>query len=192
MDLRSLVRTRARFQRLSDAKFFAGWIKEFTSEHVFVHCSDAPTVEKGQRFLFQVHGAQESAMFEAVLQDARTHDLQMEVVGAIRFLPPNEDMRVFVDGISARMKSKTIDIEALVMDVSSRGVGLLLQSKLERNQDVELTIHSPQGAVTCQARVKYCRPDTKRPDLYRAGVMLHDLSRIDQARWNRLLLPDAA
>lgn len=192
MDQRSFVNTRVRFQRLSDAKFFAGWVRDFSTADVLVRVKGELPVRVGDMFMFQVHGNGASAIFRGTLSVVNSENLSFSIPEPIKFLAANEEMRVTLEGITGSVTTKDTVLDAVVMDVSSKGIGLLVPESLPRGSDIQIKLDTAQGSVDCSGEVRYSKPDPMVPSQYRIGVQLYPLSRIDQARWNRLLRPEAA
>lgn len=187
---RAFLNTRVRFQRLSDAKFFAGWVKDFSAGGILVRTSPSAAVAVGEKFMFQVHGGDASAIFKGTLTIAGADELCFSIVEQIKYLGVNEAVRLLVDGMSGVIETSGGPIEMLVVDVSSKGLGLVCHTQLERGTEYNMHLDCAQGPVSCVGEIRYCKADASGQ--YRIGVLLKEMNRVDQARWQRLILPEAA
>jgi hypothetical protein len=186
------VNTRARFQRLKDAKFFSGWVRDLTAADVLIQVTEPISTVPGELFLIQVHGRHQSALFKASLRVFADRELVFNIHHPIRFTKATESMRLLIDGMTGLVTAGTQEIEVLVVDLSEKGAGVLLPCGIEKNEAVTLRIDSSQGQIVCLGQVRYCKPDPQMPGQYRAGILLRPDNRVDQARWQRLIGSDAA
>jgi hypothetical protein len=192
LDEKSFINTRARFQRLQDAKFFAGWVRDFNASAIIVNLSTESLLEPGEHFMFEVHGHDAVAIFPGVLSMVNADEYLFEIPQPLRLTSPNEEARVYVEDVSGILKGETMEVDVLVVDVSRRGAGVLAPLPLTAGEKVVLSLDTAQGPVECTGEVRYCRPDTKAWGQYRAGLLLDDMGRIEKARWARLVGGNAA
>ena len=186
------INTRARLQRLNDAKFFAGWVKEFSRTDLVVRCAEPVTVAPTDVFMVQVHGHTSTALFKAVLSHQFEVELFLTIPEPVRFLTAHEAVRVSVDGLTALLTSKGRAVEAEVVDLSVKGAGLLTTCEFTKGEKVTIAFSTPLGPVECTGVIRYAKPDPAEDDKYRIGLELDDLGRIERARWQRLIEQDAA
>ena len=74
----------------------------------------------------------------------------------------------------------------MVVDISQRGIGLVIGVPVTRGSWVSMTLKSEFGEIQCTGQVRYCKPDTEQFGSYRVGVALDALDRLAGARWRRL------
>ena len=192
MDEKDFINTRARLQRLSDAKFFAGWVKEFNTGSIILGLSTAAELNPGDEFMFEVHGQNAVAIFPAHLSIVSGDEYLFAIPKPLRIVGPTEEARVYVQDVSGILKGETMEVDVIVIDVSKKGAGVLAPLPLSAGERVTLTLETAQGPVNCTGEVRYCRPDAKMWGQYRAGVLLDDMGRIERARWARLVGGDKA
>lgn len=187
MDEKAFINTRARFQRLADAKFFAGWVKDFSTTSIHLTLSYDAELAPGEQFMFEVHGHSIAAVFPAELAVVSGDDLVFTIPQPLRLVSANEEARVFVREVSGILKGETMEVDVLVVDVSRSGAGLLAPLQLSAGERVTLELDTAQGTVVCCGEVRYCRPDSREWGQFRAGILLDDMGRIERARWARLV-----
>lgn len=207
---------RTRFQRVSDCRFFTGWVQNFMGNSIIVQGSTDVVINPGQEFLFQVFGANSTAIFTARLNSIDEMDLvkkaefvfvegsnaqvmsvsemdfEFEVTSQIRYSAATENVRRLVTTTSATITPEGKDpIEIMVADVSVGGIGFISDVEFVKGSTCKVEIYSEYGVIVAHAEVRYSRPDKKNLSSFRTGVMFQGMSRIDEAKWRRLL-PRAA
>jgi hypothetical protein len=187
MDEKGFINTRARFQRMTDAKFFAGWVKDFSMSSIHVSLAYDANLEPGQQFMFEVHGHSVAAVFPAELSVVSGDDLVFSIPQPLRLVTPNEEARVYVRDVTGILKGETMEVDVLVVDVSKKGAGVLAPMPLAAGERITLELDTLQGPVICCGEVRYCRPDSREWGQFRAGILLDDMGRIERARWARLV-----
>lgn len=205
------IGTRARFQRLRDAKFFHGWITGFFGNSVEVSTSTDAPVKIGDEFRFEGYGHHISVVFNGRLEEVGELDimsdgivtaiagsnarvleakriaLKLTVVSPVRFAASNESVRLKTEDRYTKVKVGIHELEAFTVDVSPNGVGIVLRHPLNPDDCVTASVETPVGVVTGMASVRYCRPDIDRDGFYRVGLMFIDLGRVERPRWERFL-----
>jgi hypothetical protein len=207
---KDFVARRARFQRVSDAKIFHGWVRDFVGQSLVIATSTESAMRIGDCFLVEITGNGVLARLQAKLAafgDIRmaesteetlggtqaklvtvsTTDVEFRVVGQPAFVETNEQQRILAWGVTALIRRiGGASIEAKVVDLSLDGIGLTVREKFEKDEPVELDITTPYGQVTATAHVRYCRMP-KNSFEYRLGLRFDDMGRLDRPRWTRLL-----
>ncbi|HEY3780878.1 MAG TPA: PilZ domain-containing protein [Fimbriimonadaceae bacterium] len=182
--------TRARIQRIRDAKLFSGWVRSFSGTTVVVTLNRDENVRPGESFVFQVQGPGSVAMFTAVLELAFGTELTLKLVSEVRFTKSEGSMRLLVEGMTGQLIYDEYELEVTILDLSENGAGVVTDESLEKGTGIQLIIDSPQGRVDCAGEVIYCRP--LDDNQYRIGMSIKPQNRVDTARWQRLLFSDAA
>jgi hypothetical protein len=192
MQRRSFSNTRTRFQRLRDAKLFAGWVRNFARNTLIVTINKQVAMEPGEEFSFQVFGHGSSAVFRAALVVQCGDELTFAITDAVRLVKTHEEIRLLVEGVTGVLRYDGCETEVHMVDISPGGAGLLIPHMIQKDTKVDLTIDSPQGQILCEGIVRYCRAEDRVPGQYRVGMTLKPHNRVDVARWQRLLMADAA
>lgn len=191
MDEKGFINTRARFQRISDAKFFAGWVRDFNASSIIVALSTDAGLHPGDKFIFEVHGQRAGATFPAELMVISGEEYLFSIPQQLRLTTPREEARVFVKDIAGILQGDLVEVDVVVLDVSQRGAGVLAPTPLTVGDKVTLTVETAQGSVNCTGEVRYCRAD-KAWGQYRAGLLLDEMGRVERAKWAKLVGGSAA
>lgn len=179
-----LARTRTRFQRLSDAKFFTGWIQRLDARGAVIEF-DGGEVHEGEDFFIEISGRKHCYSLKGRLVLAAEQHLAFQSLTEMRLGPVREEVRVSISDAQASVTCANRSYLARVVDASPSGVGLLLSCPLEREATVQLAIDTPHGEVQCEGIVRYCRPANASRSTYRLGLSLDLPSRCAQAKWLR-------
>ena len=180
------INTRCRLQRIKDAKFFAGWVKDFTQSELSVKLSTKTMLAIGDAFSIEVHGTDRSAIFNARITSQENDDVVLGIHEQVRFMPARERARLCVEGISGVFNHNGVDTPFSVSDVSLAGCGLVAPYAVQRGTKLYLEVDTAQGPIKCSGEVRYCKPDIEIPGAYRLGMSLDTMSRLEMARWAKL------
>jgi len=189
---KKLSNTRARFQRLRDAKIFSGWVRTFSENNVVVVTPKDMEYETGDTFVFQVYGPGNIAVFRAVMEYCSGNVLSLRLASTVHFATQTEDMRLLLEGTTGVLMSEGCNFDVMLVDVSARGAAVLSSGQLDKGAPIELHIDSNLGQVVVKGEVKYCRKAEGMQDQYRIGMSLKPDNRIDSARWQQILAAEAA
>ena len=204
--------TRVRYQRLSDARFFSGWVQSFRGGLVVVRSRNDVALLKGDEFLFHIYGQEAIAVFVGKftgnddLEVMRTADFQymassqtqiitvkeldfeFEVTSQVRQHASSGDFRLSVSSMTAQIRiDEENTFEVSVLDISDKGIGMLSQNNLNRGDLVTVDLFTPAGLVTAPAEVRYCRPEIGVTGFYRLGLRILELERAALQRWKQAL-----
>lgn len=186
----SLLNNRARLQRMKDAKFFNGWVKEFDFEQeqlaIQIYGSQA-VFEPGELFMVEIHGCDRTVIAKGKVSMASEGIVAFTFAGEPISMPPREKSRIKVEGVGATMSADcgTLDVE--VSDISAEGCGILSSAQVEKGTTIDLMIDSPAGPIDCKGEVRYCKTEPELQGLFRIGLLLQPLGRLEQARWNKMI-----
>lgn len=182
----SFINVRVRMQRLSDAKFFSGWVRTLSDTEIVIDFPGGDWFEAGAKFFVTINGVQTAAAVQATLESQSPGFITLRYDGALRYLNPTEAARRQVTGIIGVLKIDVAEIEIQVTDVSSRGFGGVIDGSLNRGTIVDIEIDTQFGNVSGKAEVRYCRQDSRDSMKHRMGFLFTQLGRIEAARWSRL------
>jgi len=182
----SFVNVRVRLQRLSDAKFFAGWVRTLSDTEIVVDFAGSDWFETGSKFFVTINGIQTAAAVQATLETQSPGFMTLKYDGSLRYLNPTEAARRQVTGLTGVIRMDDIEIEMQISDISTKGFGAVIDGSLPRGTIVEIDVDTQFGNVTGKAEVRYCRQDAKDSMKHRMGLQLVQLGRIETARWSRL------
>lgn len=184
------MNNRARLQRLKDAKFFNGWVKELDleQEQFAIQVLGAmQTCEPGELFITEIHGVDRTMIIKGKVTMASEGIVAFAFVAEPQNLPPREKARIKVEGVSATLSTNNGAIDVEIADISIEGCGILSPGQVEKGSVIELMIDSPAGPINCRGEVRYTKTDSEMPGLYRLGILLEPFGRLEQARWNKMI-----
>ncbi len=186
-DVRSpFINTRCRLQRLKDAKFFAGWVKDFSPQELLVLLSTKTALAYGDMFSVELHGTDRSAMFNAELKSQNSDDISLKIQEQVRYMPSRERARLRIEGLGGAFNYNGVDTPFSLNDVSLAGCGIVTPYSIPRGAKLNLHIDTDQGVVKCVGEVRYCKPDGNIEGAFRLGILLEPMGRLETARWNNL------
>lgn len=192
--LEEFVGARLRFQRLTDAKLFSGWLLHYAANQLRIGVGSGLPVRGGERFSLEIHGTESTARMDAVLlksevtpTGATDYALIMLLQSAPKFIELQQAMRKLAQGISATLVGGEMEVEARVVDLSLGGAGIAVSMEIARDADLLLRIQA--GTVELQAPVKVanCRMVSADPPDFRVGLKLGELPRLERTKWQRLV-----
>ena len=157
------------------------------AEQLAVQVPGCNLCEPGEMFMIEVHGADRTVVIKAKVSMASEGIIAFTFSAEPLSLPPREKARIKVEGIGATLTSSNGAIDVEVSDISIEGCGLLSSVQVEKSSLVELLVDSPAGPIDCRGEVRYCKNDSEMPGLYRIGLLLQPLGRLEQARWNKMI-----
>jgi hypothetical protein len=189
---KTLANTRARFQRLSDAKLFSGWVRTFDNDSIIVVSNNDTQCKPGDEFVFQVYGPGKVFLFRGLLEAQYGRELSLKVSSTVQQTAAKEEMRLLTDGVSGTLIGEGQEVEVMVLDISAGGAGVVTAFYLSKDTPVELHLASPAGPIAVKGEVKNCREAEGMRSQYRVGISITPVTRIDSARWNQMLELDAA
>lgn len=169
--------TRSRLVRESDQKEFYGWVVETGTELIIAIDGEKPAEnERLEVFLGSKAG---SCSFITTIGRTDGNRCAFAWPELIRIGEPNHEARRKSERVSGK-----IETPVEVMDLAPNGMGLLTDFRLETGANIDLRLTTDFGELCLTATVVYCRPED---NLFRVGVKLQELSRLNQARWDQVL-----
>jgi hypothetical protein len=188
----SFVNVRVRLQRLSDAKFFAGWVRTLTDNEIVINFAGAEVFEIGSKFFVTINGVNTAAVVQATLEVQSNGFLNLKYDSNLKYLNTTEAVRRLVTGITGTVDIDGAEIDIQISDVAANGFGAVVEGTLTKGSIVDLDIDTPFGNISGKGEIRYCRQDAKESQKHRIGVQFVQLGRIETARWGRLTEDSAA
>jgi hypothetical protein len=182
----SYSNVRVRFQRLSDAKFFAGWVRQMSDEELVLDFGGSDWFELGTKFYATVNGVESAAHFPAELANQSPGFMTLRITGGIRYTKPTEEARRSVVGLNGVLHMGQVQIDVQIQDVSLKGFGGIIEGNLPRGTIIDFDVDTQFGAVIGKAEVRYCKQESKDSMRHRIGLRIQQMGRIETARWQRL------
>lgn len=204
---REFVNTRARFQRLSDSKFFTGWVEDFGFPSLALRCAPEAELAVGDKFLFELYGEKANCIFIGTLEVVDGLDalkqvsvaeqsaipeitFEFRILSEYRYIQPKESVRKAVQSLTATITRAKGEFEVAVSDVSSTGAGILTSEKFDVGELVQLRVTAMMRTITLQCQVRYSRADRRLAGMYRSGLQFENMNRVDVVSWTKVM--DAA
>lgn len=192
MEVSRYMKTRGRIQRLEDAKFFSGWVKEISETEVWLRTNGELAVKPGETFVAQFFGKGFSAIMKLKLTVSMGNLYGFVLISPAKEISSAENARVGVSGVIATLEATDVETSTVtVLDMSTEGIGIMSPVAVERSAEVTLNLEAKGGAITAIGEVRYCRPDPMVESHFRIGIKISMLQRVDQARWNQMLVEAA-
>jgi PilZ domain len=182
----SFINVRVRMQRLSDAKFFAGWVRTLSDSEIVIDFPNQEEFQLGEKFFVTINGVHSAAVVQATLENQSIGYLTLKYDNTLKYLNTTESVRRLVTGLSGTIHIDGVEIEMQISDVSANGFGAVVDGTLARGTITNIEIDTPFGNITGKAEIRYCRQDTKDSLKHRIGLQFVHLGRIETARWSRL------
>lgn len=202
--------SRARFQRLQDAKLFNGWVNALNSKGVIVSVAEGIGLSPGEQFRFEVFGTRAVAVFEAQLEILSGSLAAFVLSSSVRTMSSTEEMRVRTRDVSAKLFLAPLPLEGSgipevdllgtatsehpiaagdIVDISLRGLGLLSEKPLAKGERLRMEIETPWGRCEGFGEVRYCKADRSR---FRVGIEITEMDRLNRGVFERLFNRTAA
>lgn len=207
--LRRLIGSRTRFQRFEDARIFSGWIIGINQQQVRVRLDFHPSIAVGQQFRFHVFGGPADSTFEAVLAEFDDTEVTRNLVfqqvdgkeqvavgelaatfaihSSLRFSPGTEARRVEAGNFDVVVLHEESEMEAVPLDKSMHGLGLLLRQELPRGAQVRVKMRVGLLEFEVDAKVNSCRNSGVSDQPFRVGFVFVNPDRIFTGRWSTML-----
>jgi hypothetical protein len=202
-----LNRARTTFQRVTDGKFFNGWVKHVTPELIVVHTFTSCELRPGDEFAFQVYGNNKDAFFSARLKayqgaelgpfatpdrcgHAAALNLGCEIISAMVFKDCVTQPRFCVQGMTVdlSMDGEVITRGGMVIDIGPSGFAALSETPLRKGDIVDAKLHAFEQQVCCRAEVRNCVKNALNPNYRRIGMLILDMERVDGLRWKQVYM----
>ncbi|HLK15129.1 MAG TPA: PilZ domain-containing protein [Fimbriimonadaceae bacterium] len=181
------IERRARLQRVDDNRPFHGWVEEVRDKHVRVRLG--PSFEKlspGDHVSVEVAGKEHTASFVAEVLLTAEWLLELEICGEVSLLPRKENPRVNMFGERCKVYFGEVEMNAISVDISERGLGLVVTGNIEPGTQVEFECNSQLGLLGGKGVILYCKADPFSQYRFRAGLEVTELADDDQERWTLL------
>jgi hypothetical protein len=200
-----LNRARTTFQRISDAKFFNGWIRNVTLDNVVAHTCTNSQLEPGDEFSFQVYGNKKDAFFHARLVTLHSSeqtplfntdraggfhalDIGCHITTEMSLKDSNGQPRFFVEGVSADIvRGDGYEAEAaVVIDIGPGGFAAIVPRGFKKMDSVRVTLRTNGQMVQFEAEVRNCVVNALNSMYERIGLQIQRMDRVDALRWKQL------
>lgn len=181
---------RVRLERVRDGWQSWGWLPYYGGESARLRLGEPQDVAIGERFTVQVQGSARVTSFMAEVVEQQAGEVTLRVLGEIRCHSPTLPPRTHVGGLTGRLRTDTVIADAVIVDASDRGAGLMLSVSVPAGERVVIEVENENGPVEVAGEVRYCRALDAPAGQFRIGVQLESLSPWVASQWKRLIERD--
>ncbi len=179
--------TRIRLQRLSDSRFFTGWIFEIEDDTIVVRLNGLDEFESQEAFFIQAFGDGQAAMFRAAFENRNGHRSTFCQLTNPRSVDSNEAVRVKVADLKCTLKMGWFETVCDIIDLSPTGVGLRTLASVEKAEIANVSLSTRFGEIYGKGEVCYSKTIDGLTGSYRVGIEMYPLAQPHQTRWSQLL-----
>lgn len=199
----ALSNTRARVQRLSDAKLFSGWARQVNRVVFSLQIVSPQQLRVGDKLHVSLFGDRVEARLPAKVVEVgpgdpdvafsadRNHrgpilifEAMCEIAGEITLAECAAPPRFLVDGALVSVSGEDVTCEdCRVLDVSPLGFSFLGALHRRKGDDLAVRIFAHGQLIQGEVEVRNCLPNLVRDGEYRLGVRLKEMNRVDALRW---------
>src|SRR5580704_279164 len=143
-DVEKFIEARARVQRLSDRKFFNGWLMSLSHSHALLRMN-SECVADHDVFSVEVSGSEHAAFFLGEVSSIGEQRVDLKVTNGVTLMPPTEAARFRKFGFEGRLKVDAKVASFMLTDISDDGMGLLTSFELTAGTLIDFELMSPVG-----------------------------------------------
>ncbi|MCW5943630.1 MAG: PilZ domain-containing protein [Fimbriimonadaceae bacterium] len=188
---KDFLQRRVRLQRLGDGRFGAGWASELRPNGLVVTVSLPSVLSTGDRVALDIFGHDEVAQTIASVVRTTGQTVELAFESDIRvYRPSPEEPRTPIPEVPARVSFEGTALAARVVDASPHGIGLVSVHRFPKGAVVGIQVLADEGAIEVTGEVRYCRSVKGPREEYRLGARIQPPTRLDSAKWSRLLATD--
>ena len=203
LDVVVLNRARTTFQRVSDAKFFNGWVKHITPDTLIAHTCTNCQLDPGDEFSFQVYGNKKDAFFHATLvslagaeqgpsygSSMNAVELSCNITTEMAFKDGQGQPRFCVEGMSADIfgDEERESLSSVIIDIGPGGFAAVTGRHFRKGDQVRVSLYANGQLVQCTAEIRNCIVNGLNPEFQRTGMQIKRMDRIDALRWKQLYM----
>lgn len=190
MDLNSLVGTRVRLQRLKDARYFAGWIEAAAGNLIHVAINNPGDLSEGDDVFGEAHSFHQRMNIKATIDRRIGDGANVRFVLRVKqepvLLPGVENPRFRVPSTTAKFTFEGGESFGIVEDASVAGLGLLLESKIERGQVGLVLMEGVTGQIEAKIEIRHAL-ELPEIEKFRCGALIQGMERDSAERWVKLI-----
>lgn len=179
---------RARLQRYLDARFFAGWVVDLTTDQVIVALDHAEDLIPDDSCSIEIQGLRNTVVFSVCFESPLPNNgfifriLSMQLVRG-----SDQGARYRVKQYEALVQADGVMLEGYIDNISEEGVGVRVRGMLRRGTSVKVQALLPRGEIEVLGTVIHCAPMDASGLDYRVGLRLDMSDRVVRARWTSLI-----
>ncbi|MBS1704273.1 MAG: PilZ domain-containing protein [Armatimonadetes bacterium] len=186
MDLKELAEYRfwMKGPRLSD--LVTGWVVASEDEAILLEITNGAVVTVGDSYICSVTTGKGLTQFRISITDVMPQHVRGIIDSRINLVITKEIPRKRFRGThTLTYQGESLMVE--VIDISSKGVGIITPIELPRRAEVTLVFILPKGDLDVRGNIRYSEAMDEGGTSFRTGIELQQMGRIDRARWNVLV-----
>ena len=186
-DANLYIQRRARLQRIGDMKPFNGWVEEIRERQVRIRLGPSKQMlSPGDKLSVEVAGKEHTAVFIGEVVLAAEWIVELAITEGVDLQPKKESPRVNMFGERCKLYFEDAEIIAISVDISERGLGLVMTCELQPGTSMEFEVGTQLGTICGTGTILYSRADPFSANRFRAGIEVSGLAPADQEKWNML------
>ena len=186
--INTFTNVRACLTRASDSRPLGSWVTHLAREEARLRMWDSIAMGNGERIQCECYGQGTVARFGGRVVAQAGQEIAIELVGSISYAPSEEAPRIRASGLEGTLQSGSGPANMTVLDLSPLSLGALVDRELDSNIRLTMMLPTEMGGIVAEVSVANCRPAPESPGQFRVGLHLHDMARLDRARWGRLVI----
>lgn len=186
LDLTPFFNTRARVTRKLDESQFAAWVSPNYSGQLQLAMSNLAQIAPGESFEVVLTNSRESVRLFASFIGEMAGRATFKVTEKGAAEAPVEQMRRKEAEITARLVGGGVEAIVSVVDVATRGLGVLVPFAIMPGISMRVVVAGRSGSIPMEGRVVYCKPN-EEGEGFRAGFEISRIGENEQMMWDRLV-----
>lgn len=182
---------RARLNRTASDTWLSGWVTHLAREEARLRLWGFVPLTTHERIVCECYGQGTVAKFNGVVIGQVGQDVAIDLIGSIFYTPSNETPRIYAPGLEGTLTAETVRSRMMLMDLSAKSLGVLADAEFRVGQQMSMELPNPGGPIMAKVSVANCRADVDDATHFRVGLHIVDMSRLDLARWSRLVADSA-
>ena len=148
-------------------------------------------LEQGECLRCECFGQGTVASFRGSVIGQSAQEVALGILGTIAYAPSSETPRILATGLAGEIKGPASTGTMYVLDVSPTSLGCVVDTEFSPKDELQMSLASEMGSIDARVAIANVRPDPSSPGCFRLGLNIVDMSRLDRARWGRLVLERA-
>ncbi len=178
---------RCRFLIVKEGRWHAGWTQHLAQGEARVRLKTFVGLATGEEVVGECYGDGAVVRFSGRVAAQMGQEVSIGIVGSLGFETCHESIRIEVVGIEGTLHIEGGEQPMIVADVSPASLGGFTGVPLRVGTVHDLTLRRANETIQCRVGVANCQADPTEAGACRVGFRIVELSRLDGARWSRLI-----
>lgn len=199
---------RVRLQCLADARIFNGWLISASADGCVVEIEGERSPEPESTLNIQVVNDGYVLIGKAVAKSSKSDErvyklpnkqksntayrmqkciVELQTDWEFKRIASSEECRMLCEPLTVGLASSGDDYtDTIAIDLSANGIGVLTVMPWGRGHKIEFTVPTLEGDILGSGEIRYSRRLQSAPPVYRVGVQVESIDRLDAEKWTRL------